>query len=117
MIRQGEYKLVLYGGDDDVLFEPQLFDVENDPFELINLAPKRSSVVKNMTSVLSRIFDWQETDRTARDFQRTIYRNYVWTPDFNTSGTCIHAFNGSVFSHFDVEDANRVEIWSGLSCR
>ena len=67
MIRDGRYKYVHY-----VAYEPELFDLENDPEELTNLAedPAFSDVVANCEAKLRSICNPEEIDARAKREQR-----------------------------------------------
>ncbi|MEH6728860.1 MAG: sulfatase/phosphatase domain-containing protein, partial [Hyphomicrobiales bacterium] len=61
MIRQGRYKLIHYEG-----YDPQLFDLENDPRELENLFgdPAYSNILDELTRLVLR--DWNPTEIARR---------------------------------------------------
>jgi choline-sulfatase len=66
MIRTGKYKYIYY-----VDYPPQLFNLEEDPGELNDLAGDLSyaDVLKECEKELRRITDPEETDRTAKRMQ------------------------------------------------
>jgi arylsulfatase A-like enzyme len=57
-LRQGAYKLITFGHTwpwfNASAYPPLLFDVDADPFELVNLAPSMPDVVAAMTSTLEQ---------------------------------------------------------------
>ncbi|HJO74865.1 MAG TPA: sulfatase-like hydrolase/transferase [Rhodospirillales bacterium] len=63
MLRQGSYKYVHYVG-----FAPELFDLENDPEEMTNLADNEQyrSVLEDFEAKLRNILDPEEIDRRAK---------------------------------------------------
>ena len=63
MLRQGAYKYVHYVG-----FAPELFDLENDPEEMTNLAEDEQyqSVLDDFEAKLRGMIDPEETDRRAK---------------------------------------------------
>ena len=67
MIREGKYKYVHY-----VAYEPELFDLDSDPEELVNLAgdPALSDVVKTCEAKLRSICNPEEVDARAKSAQR-----------------------------------------------
>ncbi len=69
MVRQDRYKLIHYVGH-----EPELFDVEADPEERNNLAPKvdYSSVLVKMDELLRTVLDPNEADKRARADQAAL---------------------------------------------
>ena len=62
MLRRGRWKLNHYVG-----FDPELFDLEDDPEELVNLAtsPDHRTVLQDMKDALGAILDPDATDRQA----------------------------------------------------
>ena len=73
MIRKGSYKFIYYVG-----YEPELFDLENDPEETVNLAGDTAyhHVIEECNSDLTRICDPNKTDRQAKDDQNTLIEKY-----------------------------------------
>ena len=73
MIRKGSYKFIYYVG-----YEPELFDLENDPEETLNLAGDTAyhHVIEECNSDLRRICDPNKTDRQAKDDQNTLIEKY-----------------------------------------
>jgi len=69
MIRRGDYKYIHYVG-----FEPELFDLRNDPEEGRNLAndPQYKAVLASLESDLCEIVDPEDTDRRANLAQRQL---------------------------------------------
>jgi choline-sulfatase len=62
MIRKGQYKFITYVG-----YEPELFDLENDPQETHNLAqdPAHATVVKQYDAILRAMIDPEKLDDMA----------------------------------------------------
>ena len=69
MLRQGNWKLCLSGGDD---LEPELYDLERDPLELVNRAgePAVAAVEERLRAELLARWDWRRIDREVRDSQQ-----------------------------------------------
>ena len=69
MLRKGRYKLIHYVG-----FEDELFDLEDDPEEIRNLAgdPAYQAVHEEMTAALRGICDPQAVNRKAHEDQRAM---------------------------------------------
>jgi len=69
MLRKGRYKLVHYVG-----MRPQLFDLQDDPQELQDLAqdPARQAVLAQLQAELRSICDPEEVDRRAKADQADI---------------------------------------------
>jgi choline-sulfatase len=69
MLRKGRFKYIYY-----VRFEPELFDLEADPEESINLAarPEYAETVKELDRLLRTIVNPEEEDRRANEAQRLL---------------------------------------------
>lgn len=69
MIRRGPFKYIHYVG-----FEPELFDLETDPEEGINLAqdPAYQAVLRDLHNELRAIVDPDDADRRANNAQREL---------------------------------------------
>jgi choline-sulfatase len=69
MVRKGRFKYIHY-----VRFEPELFDLENDPDEGTNLAtrPEYAATVKELDAQLRAIVNPEEEDRRANEAQRLL---------------------------------------------
>ncbi len=66
MVRHGKFKFIYYVG-----FEPELFDLENDPDELTNLAPdpQYRETLQEYEQILRVICDPEEVDKLAKKDQ------------------------------------------------
>jgi choline-sulfatase len=66
MLRDGDYKFVYYAG-----YEPQLFDLKNDPGEMTDLAadPAFAPIRARLEAKLREIADPDELDRRAKAAQ------------------------------------------------
>ena len=69
MIRKGRYKLIHYHG-----FEDELFDLESDPEELVNLAvnTRYASVLEELRAELMAVCDPAEVEGRAHADQRAM---------------------------------------------
>ena len=69
MLRQGNWKLCLSGGDD---LEPELYHLGDDALELVNRAgdPAVVAVEERMRAALLERWDWRRIDREVRASQR-----------------------------------------------
>jgi len=63
MVRKGRWKYVWHSGAPD-----QLFDLENDPEELANLAGQRKEIAKDMEAELRKICSPEKENGRAEDF-------------------------------------------------
>ena len=66
MVRKGHYKLVFYSD-----YKPQLFDLEDGPEELHDIAkdPSSKDILEAMVAELNNICDPYETDKRAKQCQ------------------------------------------------
>lgn len=73
MLRQGRYKLIHYVGH-----APELFDLENDPEELHDLAavPRHAAALKALQAQLYAICDPQAMDLLAKQDQKHMIEGY-----------------------------------------
>ena len=73
MIRKGAFKLIHYVG-----FEPELFDLDNDPEELANLAdhPEYATIKDDLYRELYVICDPDEVEARAHREQRELVESY-----------------------------------------
>jgi choline-sulfatase len=73
MIRKGKYKFIYYVG-----YEPELFDLQDDPEELVNLAQNEAyyQIVEEYNDDLRGICDPNKTDRQAKDDQNTLIEKF-----------------------------------------
>lgn len=73
MLRCGRYKLIHY-----VNFEPELFDLENDPEELVNLANNQDyeNLLQDLSARLESICDTKSTDARAHADQAALVAAY-----------------------------------------
>jgi len=68
MLRQGDWKLVAYGG-----YEPQLFNLADDPEEIDNLAQKRPEVAAQMDAALRKIVDYPAVHRKVIAYDKASF--------------------------------------------
>jgi choline-sulfatase len=73
MLRQGDWKLIHYVG-----FEPELFDLANDPEELTNLAqdPQHQAKLDALSAMLHEICDPEATSAQALEDQAEMIAGY-----------------------------------------
>lgn len=73
MLRRVQWKLIHCVG-----FEPELFDLSDDPEEMVNLAqdPKYKAVLEDMTQALHEICDPEAVDAQAHQDQADLIAGY-----------------------------------------
>eukprot|EP00912_Choanoflagellata_sp_UC4_P000514 UC4_evm2s321 len=119
MIRQGRYKLILFG---PMLFEdnwpPQLFDLEADKWELHNIAAQEPEVVMRLTKLLESALGNQSIatiDNEAKSFQKSLFVDWVYDKHGGATG-CLK-FNKNLYgANFNISDSERVEKWLQRPC-
>lgn len=76
MVRSGAWKAFFYGHTYDAFknYKPQLFNLDEDPEELKNVADEYEHVVKRLEERLREVLDPDEVDRSvcAEDFQHLL---------------------------------------------
>ncbi len=80
MLRRDRWKLIHHIG-----YEPQLFDLAKDQWEMNNLASSEPGVVKELTGVLTDNFDCEGIDKRARKYDRECFRK--WRAEQKKRGT------------------------------
>ena len=68
MLRKEDWKYVVFAG-----YEPQLFNLRNDPDEMINLAKSRPDKVQKMDGILRRIVDYDAVDKRAKAYDKASF--------------------------------------------
>jgi len=71
MLRRGDYKYIAYVG-----YQPQLFDLKNDPDEIEDLAGIRTDVVRSMDAQLRTIVDYEAVDAEVKKYDRESFRQW-----------------------------------------
>ena len=105
MLREGPWKYVAYVGD-----APQLFHLDADPDEMVNLAPSKPEVVRRMDERLRSIVDYEAVDAKAKAYDRASFR--AWLEEMGeTEGLALF---GSFFEEpWDDNHAQRIKAWLG----
>ena len=104
MLRLGAWKYVAYPG-----FEPQLFNLDDDPWEVRNAAEERPEVTANMDSALRDILDYQAVDARVKEYDRQSFRH--WRQGQVDAGTYRETM-GRIFSGWDGVDAQGADPWT-----
>ena len=103
MGREGPWKYVRYAG-----YRPQLFNVEDDPDELVNLADVLPAQVQLMDARLERLVDFDEIDRRAKAADRQDFvewRSGLTADEYRTAMTDVHR------GVWDADDDACIEGW------
>jgi arylsulfatase A-like enzyme len=80
MLRRGDWKYIAYVG-----YEPQLFNLKDDPDEIRSLARSRPDMAKEMDGVLRKIVDYPAVDAKVKAYDRQSFRQ--WRDETKANGT------------------------------
>jgi len=117
MLRQGDYKLIVYEG-----YPSRLFNLADDPGELNDLVDSEPERVMQMTRLLESVVDREETLRlweeyrryTFAQFQRQAKRGLYLDNSYslrNCPSSDYGEIIGNAFAGWDDEDEERVTRW------
>jgi len=102
MLRDGDWKYVAFGG-----YDPQLFNLREDPDETENLAPERPDVVERLDETLRGICDYPDVDRRAKADDRACFRAWRRGVDREQYRRALRtSFNGVTDAH-----EQQIEDW------
>jgi arylsulfatase K len=68
MLRRGDWKYVAYDG-----YDSQLFDLQNDPYEMINLVAAQPQRAEQMDADLRDLVDYPEVADRVRDYNKASF--------------------------------------------
>ena len=71
MIREGSWKYVAYAG-----MPPQLFNLEDDPWEINNLADECEAKAQEMDNLLRSIVDYDEVNRRVEQYNKAAFKEW-----------------------------------------
>lgn len=71
MLRKGRWKYIAYAG-----YPAQLFDLETDPSELINLVDREPERVRALDTELRTIVDYEQTHRDVMAYNKEAFRQW-----------------------------------------
>ncbi len=104
MLREGPWKHVVYVG-----YPSQLFNLDDDPNELHDLAPERPDVVAHMDELLRSIVDPEAVDRKVKAYDRASFRQ--WRADAVADGS-YRAQMAHIYSGFDAMKEADADPWT-----
>jgi len=116
MIRRGDLKLIVYGGDerlDGQEFAPQLFNMTADPWELHDIAHSSPRAVKDLSLLLAGEMNITTVDAKAKAMQRQLFLDNAW----EGSANCQHTFE-SIYGKgaLNASDGEKIAQWIGQPC-
>jgi arylsulfatase K len=104
MLRQGPWKYVAYAG-----YEPQLFNLEQDPDECDNLVTDKVDVARAMDEHLRRIVDYSMVDAQVKAYDKRCFRR--WRLEQKSAGTYEESM-AEIYSGYDNVGAGQVQPWT-----
>jgi len=113
MVRHGPWKLVLFGTNGKAFasgYTPQLFNVDQDPEELHDMAISQPDVVATLKAMLATEYDYQAVDLRVKRNDRAIYQKFFVDPA-NGSAAKLRAKWEKSYRGFDDADWAKVQAW------
>lgn len=104
MLRRNEWKYVVYVG-----YEPQLFNLKKDPWEINNLAEANAEVVSEMDKLLRKIVDYEKVDAKVKAYDKKSFRE--WRAKRLEEGT-YYDLMSRIFSGWDNMDEKDIVPWT-----
>jgi hypothetical protein len=117
MLRKGRYKYVAYVG-----YPSQLFDVETDPGELIDLCETYPEVAKRLDAELREILDYEQTHEDWLAYCKSAFRQWRRQAKRGLYVDASYALKGApsndywkimdnAFTGYDQDDEQKVARW------
>jgi arylsulfatase K len=117
MLRKDRWKYLVHSG-----FEPQLFDMQEDPGELADLSSRRPEVVRSLDAQLRQVVDYEETNRDWTAYCKEAFRQWRRQAKRGLHVDNAYALKGNpssdywkimdnCFTGYDENDERRVEAW------
>ncbi|MDE0132953.1 MAG: sulfatase-like hydrolase/transferase, partial [bacterium] len=107
MWRQGPWKYIRYAG-----YDPQLFNLDDDPEEMTNLAQSHPHIVQDLDARLESLVDFNQADTQAKTNDRHNYQ--TWRQPL-TPAEIQEALTNSHQGHWTPADDEEVENWLAQS--
>jgi len=102
MLRQGDWKYIAWAG-----YEPQLFNLKDDPWEISNCARQRPDVVKKMDTNLGEVVDVEATDAKVKAYDKASFRQ--WRSEQNEKD--YWDFMKNLYRGFSDKDQRLIDEW------
>jgi len=116
MLRKNKWKFIAYVG-----YEPQLFDLDEDPYEIINLAKVKPKKIKEMDKILRKIVDYQKITEKVESYKKRSFSK--WCDDLKDMNLyepmMAHIYSGGIrLSEDEIkpwtgEDQKKIIKWLG----
>ncbi|MFH1023262.1 MAG: sulfatase/phosphatase domain-containing protein, partial [Planctomycetota bacterium] len=102
LLRRDDWKYIAYMG-----YPPQLFNLRDDPGELVDLAAIRPEIARAMDKRLREIVDCEAADARAKANDKTAFRAWRATQ----SDADYHKAMGGIYAGWDAEAARVIDQW------
>lgn len=104
LIREGDWKYVVYVG-----YKPLLFNLKDDPREINDLSEKLPDKVKEMDELLRQVVDYEAVDRKVKDYDKTSFR--AWREEHLAAGD-YYELMSNIFSGSDGVTEDEIIRWT-----
>ncbi len=104
MVRRGDWKYIAYAG-----YEPQLFNLSQDPWEIRNLASLLPDKTAQMDSLLRSIVDYEAVDAKVKAYDKESFRE--WRRQQKELGT-YQSNMSRIFSGWDNLKEDEIIPWN-----
>lgn len=104
MVRSENHKYIAFEG-----YEPLLFDLQSDPWEIHNLADSLPEKAREMKQLLNSVMDLEKVDAHVKEYDRDSFR--VWRQEQLASGSYYDAM-ALIYSGFDEINACEIKPWT-----
>ena len=104
MLREGNWKYIAYVG-----YSPQLFNLDEDPWEIHDIAGKLPGKAKEMDSLLRQIVDYEAVDSKVKAYDKASFLK--WRQECLESGD-YNELMARIFSGWDGLAESDIEPWT-----
>ena len=110
MVRKGKYKYIQYGHYLNAFkdYKPQLFNLEDDPYELNDISSENENVVNEMEKLLLDRYDYEFADCVAKQTDMNIFNQFIWNV-YNESQ--VYQLFKQTYKGFNSTDWDQVVKW------
>jgi hypothetical protein len=117
MIRQGDYKLIVYGKNEfGGEWPPQLFHMKEDPWELHDIASTDAANLARMTTLLKTVYDVDAIDARAKQVQKGLFMEWGNFGSPLNASSCGGVMAKIYGEEYNATDAANVAAWLGEPC-
>ncbi|MCL2832074.1 MAG: sulfatase-like hydrolase/transferase [Treponema sp.] len=105
MIVQGDWKYIAFAGG----YEPLLFNLKDDPWEIHNLAATYPDRTAEMKAALYRISDLDKVGSRVKEYEQDCFR--VWRDEQKEAGTYLETMS-RIYSGWDHPEQLVIKPWN-----